>query len=370
MTDSLKLLVIEDNDSMFENYEDTAEEKNSDILKIILVRKKSAGDAKEALLSKEFDGAIVDLNLDQSSPEEATGNEVLLEIVDQHRFPVFVVSGNLQNVDESLNSRESDFLKFFHRDTPNDQIFDELIKIFNTGITKILGGRGKIEKSLGEIFWHHLANNFSVWPNEDSSRERALLRYTVSHLSEYLDIPDGDDKFYHEAEFYIKPPIKRFIATGDILLIEDKRYINLSPSCDVAVRELSDGEPIINADRIILAPLIEVDRTTFIEFGLIKEEDNTNARRKTLEEIIKGKRERFSFLPGYGELCPSVVDFQNIRTYSFEDIKNANRAATVSGVFLKDIQSRFSAYYGRQGQPDLNKNQLISVYKGLLSSPS
>lgn len=367
MNETLRLIIVEDDDDMFQTYEDAAEEYSSDHLVIETIRKESANEAVNALLSKGFDGAIVDLNLSQSDPSEASGNEVIREILDKHRFPVFVVSGNLHNLDASLRDKNSEFLKFFDRDVQNEKIFSPLLEIFKTGITKILGGRGKIEESLSEIFWTHLAKDFSVWPRDDSGKERTLLRYAISHLAEYLDIPDGDDGFYHEAEVYIKPPIKEFIATGDIIHFKGEGYINLSPPCDIAVRSSTDGSPIINADRIVLAPLIEIDRNSFIKSGLIKESCNSDNRRKTLEEIVKGKRERFSFLPGYGDISPSVVDFQNIQTFTLEEILSANRIATVSGIFLKDIQSRFSAYFGRQGQPDLDKNSLVRKYKKFIS---
>lgn len=366
MTDTINIIVVEDNDSMYENYEDTAHDISEGGFQIKLFRETTASNAKQALLSNEFDGAIVDLNLSRTSPNEASGNDVLHEIMDKHRFPVFVVSGNLQNVDPMLRERQSEFLRFFERETSNSEIFDDLIRIYNTGITKILGGRGKIEKSLSEIFWGHLACDFNVWPDPSISRERSLLRYTISHLTEYLDVPDGDDKFYHEAEFYIKPPIKEVIATGDLLEIAGKRYVNLSPACDVAVRSFDGGDPVINAERIVLAPVINVDLASFTTAGIIKEGDNAKKKKSALGDIVKGKRERFSFLPGYGDIKPSAIDFQNIRTFSFEEVRAAKRIATVAGVFLKDIQSKFSAYYGRQGQPDLNKDELINRYKGFL----
>lgn len=368
MTGQINIFVVEDDDGMYENYEDTAREISEDGFEVRLFRESTASNAKQALLSKEFDGAIVDLNLSRTSPDEASGNEVLHEIVDKHRFPVFVVSGNLQNVDPKIRDRSSEFLKFFERETSNNDIFDGLIRIYNTGITKILGGRGTIEKSLSEIFWVHLACDFGVWPDPSINRERSLLRYTISHLTEYLDIPDGDNRFYHEAEFYIKPPIKDIIATGDLIEIDEKRYINLSPACDVAIRYSDGGEPVINAERIVLAPVISVDEASFTSAGIIKKDANSSQKKAALEDIVKGKRERFSFLPGYGDISPSAIDFQNIHTYSFDEVRAAKRIATVAGVFLKDIQSKFSAYYGRQGQPDLNKKDLINRYKGLLNS--
>lgn len=368
MTDQVKIIVVEDDDDMYENYQDTAHEISEDGFQVKLSRVTTAAGAKQALLSSEFDGAIVDLNLTKTCPGEASGNDVLKEIVDRHRFPVFVVSGNLQNLEPEIRERESGFLKFYERQALNTEIFGELINIYNTGITKILGGRGKIEESLSEIFWNHLARDFGIWPDPNIDRKRSLLRYTISHLAEYLDIPDGEDKFYHEAEFYIKPPIKNIIASGDILEIGGERFINLSPACDVALRSNEQGEPEINAERIVLAPTISVDEASFLSAGIIKEEQNTRDRQTALEDIIKGKRERFSFLPGYGEISPAAIDFQNIRTFPFEEVRSATRIATVAGIFLKDIQSKFSAYYGRQGQPDLNKRELVRRYKGLLKA--
>lgn len=363
MVETVRILVVEDDEDQLEAYRDAAEEKNTNGCHIELVERESAPKAKEELLSKGFDGAIVDLNLFPGNPDEASGNEILLEITQKHRFPVLVVSGNLQNLDPSI--QESGFLKTYNRDIPNDEIFDYLLKIHATGITRILGGRGLVERHLGKIFWHHLACDIDSWDAGNRESEQTLLRYTVAHLAEYLDIPDANnDGHYHEAEFYIIPPIRGHIATGDILQYEDKKYIVLSPPCDVAVRGENVGRPIINAKSIVLAPLIPLHRTSFVQEGLIHEgsgSDNAKGVKKLLEELIKGKREKYVFLPGYREIDPAVADLQNLCTWPLDKYLSAKRTATVSGAFLKDIQSRFASYYGRQGQPDLNKQELLKT---------
>lgn len=368
MNNQLKILVVEDNDDMFENYQDSIEEINHADLTINLERKTSVDGAMAALLSNEFDGAIIDLNLNQESPMETSGNDVLLEIVGKHRFPVLVVSGNIQNITDELRGKESEFLKFHGRETSNEIIFNHFIDIFKTGITKILGGRGLMDKYLGEIFWKHLSHDFRLPLQPNQNPEKILLRYAVSHLAEYLDIPNGEDQFYHEAEVYIKPPIRCHIATGDIVENNNKRYIVLSPACDIAVRSIENATPEINANQILLAPLIKIDRDSFIEEGIMRETDNSSKRKKIVEDIIKGKREKFGFLPEHEEMYPAVIDFQNIHTCQFSSFGSYNRLATVSGMFLKDIQSKFSSYVGRQGQPDLNKENLIDRYKPLLDS--
>ena len=366
MAETVRILVVEDDEDQLQAYSDAAVDLSSADIQIELTERKSAKEAKAELLSTDFDGAIVDLNLSPGDPGEASGNEVLLEITERHRFPVLVVSGNLQN----LNSRisRSGFLKTFDRDTPNNEIFNCLLKIHATGITKILGGRGLIERHLGEIFWKHLACDFDSWDAGDRDSEKTLLRYAVAHLSEYLDLPSGaKNEYYHEAEFYIIPPIRKYVATGDIVARDDNRFIVLSPACDVAVRDENSGKPVINAESIVLAPIYTLSREEFVRKGILREDDNADRRKKILDEIIKGQREKYVFLPEYRVIRAGVIDLQNLITWSLVEFLESDRLGTVTGAFLKDIQARFAAYYGRQGQPDLDKKDLLKKYKSKLA---
>lgn len=368
MPETVRILVVEDDEDQLEAYSDTAAELSTEDIRIELTERKSAAEAKQDLLSTEFDGGIVDLNLSSGDPGEASGNEVLLEITEKHRFPVLVVSGNLQNLDGRI--QQSGFLKTFDRDKPNKEIFEYLLKIQATGITRILGGRGLIERHLGEIFWKHLACDFEGWDAGDRDSEKTLLRYVAAHLSEYLDLPsDAANETYHEAEFYVIPPIRKHIATGDIVRKEGGRFIVLSPACDVAVRKDDGEKPVINSESIVLAPVHELTREVFIKNGIIKDDDNAKQRENKLNEIIKAQREKYVLIPEYRNIAAGVVDLQNLVTWSLDEFLAAERLATVTGAFLKDIQSRFAAYYGRQGQPDLDKKDLLRKYKSKLAPP-
>lgn len=366
MTEIIKILVVEDTDDMFELYEDQATELSTDTLKISLTRAKTVDEGKQRLLSSEYDGAIVDLNLSQADPREASGNDILIEIIEKHRFPVFVVSGNLGNLKPEIRAKSSNFLKFFDRTVSNTDVFNEIIAIFKTGITKILGGRGIVEQQLSDIFWKHLSSEING--GQVYQKEKVLLRHIVSHLLEYLDLPE-DDAGYHESEVYIRPPIRAHISSGDIIQMDGKFFVVLSPACDIAVRKPVGNPPIINSNRITLAPTIPVEHQAFIENKIIKSGDNKKVRENVLSEIIKGKREKYGFLPKYGNISPAVIDFQNIISISFTEYLTMPRLATISGFFMKDIQSRFAAYVGRQGQPDLDKDRLIQEYQALISPP-
>lgn len=369
MTNTINILIVEDDDAQYETYEDTATDFSNDDTTIVLTRKTNAEEAKDALMSSDFDGALVDLNLSTENPDAAEGNEVLTEILGTHRFPVFIVSGNLGKLEDVIKEKESWFLRCYDRTEKNENIFNALLEIHSTGITRILGGKGELEEKLGKIFWTHLATDMTNWEGQENI-QRSLLRYTISHLSEYLDEPSEDDTgYYSEAEFYIKPPIRNHIAPGDISNFEGQNYIVLSPACDVAVRGFDEnGKPTANSDHVILAKLIEVSREDFLNRGIIREGDNSSTRKTKLDKIVTGQSDKFILLPGYQSIEPSVIDLQRICSTSLQEyVSSYTRVATVSGPFLKDIQSRFSSYYGRQGQPDLNKKQLTNNYNKRLS---
>ena len=143
----------------------------------------------------------------------------------------------------------------------------------------------------------------------------------------------------------------------------------LSPPCDVAVRKVDNDRPAINAESIVLAHLLQIDYETLIQHHIIDEKNGLKDHKNRLEKIIKGREEKYIFLPEYRDIGPYIADLQNLHAWPLDDYLQAQRLATVSGAFLKDIQSRFTAYYGRQGQPDLDKDSLLNKYKSRLSPP-
>lgn len=363
---TIKILVVEDNPDMLESYEDSAEEVSNKYqeFNIDIEPCTTLEQAMSALKNGDYDGAIIDLNLNASSPLEAGGNSVIKEILGKIRFPVRVISGNLDNLDADITENESSFLKFQSRsEVDNNSVFEDFISLYKTGITKLLGRRGDLEEKLSDVFWKHLSKDISDWARDNIS-EQVLLRYTLNHLNEYLDRSLDS---YDEREFYIKPPIKEFIATGDIVENGSTRYLVVSPACDITPRGIEGNVPKINAKKILLCPLLPIARDTFIDHRII--ETNITARdklKKVLEKIIKGQDPKFHFLPQHGSLQASICDFQNIETCDINEFLNFERSATVSGDFMRDIQSRFTAYIGRQGQPDLDKNTVANKHVSAL----
>lgn len=357
----MKLLIVEDNKPTVQTYIDNIESFNKKSnVKIEYVIKENLKDAKNSLLSSDFDGAIIDLKL-SSSTTELEGLEIVEEIENNQRFPIFIVSGSIGQI----GKEESAFLKKRKRDTNFKEILSEILEIYKTGITNILGRKGEIDKYLNNIFWNHLSNSMELWVNDSTrspeEKEKSLLRYTISHMQEYID--EGIEK-YHPSEFYITEPIKSNIFTGDIIIYEDNRYLVLTPSCDIVLRK--DGNR--NANRILFCKILALNDVVKNYSLLNSDTSANNDNRKRLNSYIVNNKQNYHFIPKSNSLDAGLIDFQDKLTLASEEVeekltsKEIVRIATVSMPFLKDIISRYSNYFSRQGSPDFNVDE---VYKSL-----
>lgn len=359
----MNLLIIEDDKPTIQSYIDNIESfnKKSDV-QIIPEIIENLIDAKNSLLSPNYDAAIIDLKLSSNSVE-LEGLEIVDEIQEKLRFPMFIVSGSLGQVERE----ESAFFKKRSRDGDFKEILNEIVGIYKTGVTNILGSKGTIEEYLNSIFWNHMSNSMDLWIKDDSrnpqEKENSLLRYTLLHMQEYID---EELEKYHPSEFYITKPIKKNLFTGDIVELENTRYVILTPSCDIVLRP--DGKR--NADFILfcrIKPLSDLVEN----YGLLKHDTSSNNdNRKRIVRFFENKNQKYHFIPKADSIEPGLIDFQEkitIPNSEVETLLKANkilRLATVSQPFLKDIISRYSNYYSRQGSPDFNSDEIYnSIFK-------
>jgi hypothetical protein len=355
----MKLLIVENEKEQVQLYHDVIESynKNSDI-KIIPIPFYTLDTGIKALENDYFDAAIIDLKLTENTLE-LQGLDIVNSIKDRLRFPVFIVSGSIGQIDIP----ESALFKKRLRDGDFKEILNEIIKIYNTGITKIINNKGTIEKYLNSIFWNHLSNSMDNWINDDSrnpdEKQKSLLRYTLMHMQEYID---EDIEKYHPSEFYIIKPIKQNIFTGDIITFEENRYIILTPSCDIVLR----ADNSRNTKKILFCKIKKLSEVINNFGNLSINTGINNDTRRSLNGYISNSKQNFHFIPKSNSIEAGLIDFQDKLTISEIDVneKILNgtiiRNATVSMPFLKDIISRYSNYYARQGSPDFNIDEVYN----------
>ncbi|MGD9995066.1 MAG: hypothetical protein AB7S69_17335 [Salinivirgaceae bacterium] len=359
----MRLLIVEDDKPTIQSYQDNIESFNkTSNTKIIAVIKENINSAKEALISPDYDAAIVDLKL-SSNTTELKGLEIVEEINDKLRFPLFIVSGSIGQI----HYEENAFFKKRSRDGDFKAVLNELMSIYNTGITKILGKSGQINDYLNIIFWKHLSNSLDLWINDEKrdseEKQKSLLRYTLLHIQEYLELSkDSDFEDYHPAEVYIIPTIKERLFTGDIVIENgtNQKYIVLTPSCDMAQRKAKDFL-LVNIENIDTGLINE--KLNLIKKGNAKQEELDEAKETIRALISNSYSNKYHFLPKYKEIKAGLINFQKLRSIRQKEFEISFKIlASTNSSFTKDIIARFSYYYSRQGSPDFNIDE---VYESL-----
>lgn len=362
----LKLLIVEDDEELIKSYK--RDIRSFNLTSDVKIKECVINNKDDALVILEdtsvyFDAAIVDLRLDNKggNDQDYSGNEVIRKIKSNLRFPVFVITGTPHFIDPDLAIQNSLF-KIKTRGE-EDNYLEQFIEIFNTGITNILSRKGIIEQYLNNIFWNHLSTSMDMWIDDTtrvpSEKERSLIRYTLLHMQEYID---EDIEKYHPSEFYITRPIKKNIFTGDIVSLGKDRYIILTPSCDIIIRAGGNR----NADFIMLCKLKGLNDIVKNYNLLNGHTPINNDNRKRLNSFIENKNQKYHFIPKSKDFDAALIDFQDKLTFPQSDTEKLLetgemiRLATVSSPFLKDIISRYSNYYSRQGSPDFNIEEIYN----------
>ena len=385
---NMKLILIEDHDQEVQSCKNAVEYFNKDNKKkkwcIQLETHANIEDASKALESSYFDGAIIDMKLDDSGNE---GNQAL-DVIRQHlkRIPVAIYTGTPDGADVT----DIPLIGLFKKaDTTYDELIYKFWDIYKTGLTKIMGGKGQIEQSLSQIFIKHLLpkispestvsekSNWVSYAEEDpDNTEKALLRYTLNHLIH--ELYKSSENCYPEEMYIHLPNLEQDqvkVDTGCILQNKDnnKFYIVLSPACDLAERE--GGE--CNTDRALLVEIQMLEEILSDDYFISNCHGGKKLKKRYLKsnpespkeyllkqqdnDLIKYQRNTknlyYCWLPKTS--CfnnGAVINFRRVSTYSQEELDESFNSPViqVSSPFLKDIISRFSSYYARQGQPDIN----------------
>ncbi|MDZ3954829.1 response regulator [Bacillus thuringiensis] len=364
----INVLIIEDEAVQVQVLNDAIDDFNeeSEDYKIASTPVFSYSDSLNLLLTEDFDVAIIDLNLDQTKTElsELDGNNLVDIIVNKMRIPIIIRTGNPTSFTSTQISPKNSFLKIFTKDESVDDILEQITKWYNLGLSSTLGTKGVLEDCLNKLFWEQISSNLSEWEKIDITtpeQERALIRYTINVLNSYLEIDSesGKFEFFHPAEVYIKPPIKSKLFFGDILKHQSgSQYIILTPSCEMAQSKYK---------KILLCKISEPNNIVgFVDAKDKYLSNQSNTRKSALEKWFRNGHSDsigYHFLPPYSDFEGGFIDFQDIITVDPE-VEGFNdeyvKIATVTSQFAKDISSRFTLYYARQGQPNLNSELIIN----------
>lgn len=354
----MRLLIVDDAETDLESCRSTKERWNrthiGDSVISELVERKTYSEARAYFSRNEtcaIDGIILDLKLD----EQADAGQLLIDELNamHRRIPIVVFTAT----PDSLSFQY--LLGTFKKGTSQyDAAFERFEIAQKVGLMKILGCDGLIELRLKEIFDKAIVSRLDSWKKYvdavgSENAERALSRSVVEHLHEALD---GNSDEYAPDEFYVTDLSNQqsFVRSGEILTSRntaDKKYfVVISPACDLALH----GEPCKPKSEVVQVCELESAET-------VLQKVDRSASKKQVAAVQAFNKKVFSnqhalyyhYFPAAVGFEGLIMNFRHLKTHSHAEVATsyAKTGYIVSPNFFRDIQSRFAAYYGRQGQP-------------------
>lgn len=352
----MKLLFVEDDSDTIEAFQTALGNWNDDHkdgFGIQSETKKSCGEAVAYLEggdSVDLTGMIVDLTLEDG---EGIGNVLLQKLDDMHRrIPVVVFTA-------TPAALQFPYLlaKYKKAEKRYEDIFGLFMAVEQIGLSKILGCDGSIEAMLQHVF------NVAILPRVESWRsyanldgfdkaEKALSRSVVEHLHIAMD----KDEPFAPDEFYISNlEDLDYVKSGEVLRCKNGDSSNqyvvvISPACDLALH----GEPCNPKSDVVQVCELESAET-------VLQKVDRSASKKQVAAVQAFNKKVFSnqyalyyhYFPAAVGFEGLIMNFRHLKTHSHAEVATsyAKTGYIVSPNFFRDIQSRFAAYYGRQGQP-------------------
>ena len=330
------------------------------------------------LYQNYFKAIIIDLKLNNDDnaakpDEEISGNVLLKRIIEKEIVPIVVITGFPDKVSTDI---DKSIVKVLPKETNLYDEINALIEKYSDSVFKIFGSRGEINKNIKELFWNVIPQCFTS-KNQDISllskekQETVIIRYISSWLSnKYM----FDDKYIdvEPIEMYMFPnPIKQ-VCTCDIYkknIGENscEYYMVLTPLCDLANKKV---------DEVILCKIKNYDEVqSFKErLEIYNNEQNkeSNKAKKAKGDLMKWFRNshsdslRYHFLPKVKDFTGGFVDFRSILSLEYDKERGEIiddsyfKIGVITESFKRDIVSRFSSYYHRQGQPEFNCDSVLN----------
>ena len=352
---TMKILLVEDLKEQQDAFKDSVEVFND--RNQLKVEYEIAEDISSALekIDGSYDGAIIDLRL---GSDEEGGNEIVRQLHDPFtRIPVIFVTAFVDDVID----HQSIINKRRRQDERYESDLTLFQGIYNTGLTRIMGGRGIIEENLSEVFLENLLPQIETWVSygeKDSERtEKALLRYALNHLIQFLG--EDEERCFPE-EVYLYPHVSEKITTGSIVKekTSDQLFVILSPACDLVIRQ--NGE--FKTDRILL---VEIEGENDIVNDTLDGIKRKRSREDKLKAVFNNNHtDYYHWLPKVDFFDGGFLNFRKLKTLKKDDFEDQfeEPLIQISPFFVKDIVSRFSSYYARQGQPDIDSMGSVNRY--------
>ena len=87
-------------------------------------------------------------------------------------------------------------------------------------------------------------------------------------------------------------------------------------------------------------------------------------RKNRLNTLFTNRPQYYHWLPETNFFDGGFLNFRKLKTLSEDEFREQfeKPSIQISPFFVKDIVSRFSSYYARQGQPEIDSKDFVDYY--------
>ena len=318
--------------------------------------KKTIADAITAIISEEYDLALIDLRFENDTKD---GNEIIRTILERDSLPIVVFSGFIGTLDDEFSSHPA--VRISESKT-TDSVVNIILNLKENGILEFfsqkIGVAKDIQKISNEIFWNGIPfEDVKSVPSKEIGN--MLRRMIASQLyNEFLEASTGDDcKIFHN-EIFVKPKTEN-ISVGDIVRFESGYEIVLTPNCDL-VRSRRKVKQILTASLIIVEKFEELfkDSTPTLKnspkkigalMKYMRHSDDTDGKNFYLPPTKNFPGGAFSFLN---------LNLHEITNDKYDDFKE-KIILSLNTQMSSELSTRYARYTSRLGQSEYNEELLV-----------
>ena len=336
----INIFYLEDDDIIIKQFKEAVSRYNNENGITINLTTVNQLEEAEKIDLMDFDCAIIDLKIGNTN---GAGSSYISKIYGKLiRLPTIIYTGTPNDIPDNIPIMKT----FSKSEDKHTDVIEYIHQIYKTGLTKILGAKGTFEKTLHNVFKDIMILEYEGWvnyiKNDEVDVEKSLLRHILNNI--YYLLNNEHEKFVPE-EYYLKYHSEKNISTGLICNYDEKKYMIITPACDLA------------NSKTTYIQLIEID-----SFDMVKDDYNKVKRKmkseKDLKKIVNNNNIYcYHFLPKTQTFDQGYLNFRKLCSVGKEffdkkiESKEIKPEAQISPYFMKDIIARFSSYYARQGQP-------------------
>lgn len=330
----------------------------------------------QILAENYLDLVVVDLRLDNG---QSSGNQIIQQIIETRVVPMIVFSGFPQELDETY--RDHKLIAVAQK--KRVEWIVEIVKEWRSdGVFGFFSEHGFVNKLLRDVLQRTMWTYFSkCWDGFRGSSEEVLaqtggriaatLIHDVLASSPEYASNTGEVKIHH-GEIYIFDTPRRQLGAGDILRIEGRLFVVLSPTCDLI------GGPGRKAKalQVLLAACHdfvsfarrddEIRRKVENVCGSDRDKKAIEAIEKLMRQDWKNPAGRYFYLPPFASFGGGVIDFLDLRTESLEseDLRKKlvdSRVVALNREVAAEIATRFGRHMIRLGQAPYQSEPLMNA---------